>query len=194
MADVVVAGAAGRMGSRVVACLREEPQLRLVAALESPGHPALGRDVGELAGAGHLGVPLSDDAKAALTSGRVLIEFSVPEASLEHLRSLAAVGGRAVIGTTGFSAEQRAEIGQLAGRAAILLSPNTSVGVKLAFKFLRIMAQSPRGALGAPGERLDLKQRARGRDPFAPGALRAARFIVDRAPGLYSMQDVLGLT
>src|SRR5437016_2579525 len=142
MADVVVAGAAGRMGSRVVACLREEPQLRLVAALESPGHPALGRDVGELAGAGHLGVPLSDDAKAALTSGRVLIEFSVPEASLEHLRSLAAVGGRAVIGTTGFSAEQRAEIGQLAGRSAIRLSPNMSVGVNLAFKLLRIMAQA----------------------------------------------------
>src|SRR6266849_5559887 len=128
MADVVVAGAAGRMGSRVVACLREEPQLRLVAALESPGHPALGRDAGDLAGAGRLGV--------------VLIEFSVPEASLEHLRILAAVGGRAVIGTTGFSAEQRGEIGQLAGRSAILLSPNMSVGVNLAFKLLRIMAQA----------------------------------------------------
>src|SRR5436853_7203146 len=108
MADVVVAGAAGRMGSRVVACLREEPQLRLVAALESPGHPALGRDAGELAGAGHLGVPLSDDAKAALTGGRVLIEFSVPEASLEHLRILSAGGGAAVLGPPGVSADHGA--------------------------------------------------------------------------------------
>src|SRR5260370_32596047 len=84
MADVVVAGAAGRMGSRVVACLREEPQLRLVAALESPGHPALGRDAGEVAGAGHLGVPLSDDAKAALTGGRGLVEVSVPPGNPGH--------------------------------------------------------------------------------------------------------------
>src|SRR3989442_6843882 len=90
MADVVVAGAGGRMGSRVVACLREEPELRLVAALESPGHPALGRDAGELAGAGHLGVPLSDDAKAALTGGRGPIPFSVPQRSLGHLPILAA--------------------------------------------------------------------------------------------------------
>jgi 4-hydroxy-tetrahydrodipicolinate reductase len=267
MADVVVAGVAGRMGSRVVACLREEPDLRLVAALESPAHPTLGRDAGEVAGVGRLGVPVGDDAKSVLAAGRVLIEFSVPEASLEHLRVVAAAGGRAVIGTTGFTAAQRGEIGRLAGQCAILLSPNMSVGVNVAFTLLAIMARAlgraydveiteihhrtkedaPSGtalrmaeivaealgrdldraavygrhgrpgarrpdeigifslrsgdvvgdhtvSFGAPGERLELTHRAGSRDTFARGALRAARFLVERPPGLYSMQDVLGLS
>jgi 4-hydroxy-tetrahydrodipicolinate reductase len=267
MADVVVAGAAGRMGSRIVACLAEAPPLRLVAALEAPGHPALGRDAGEVAGIGRVGVPITSDVKAAITSGRILIEFSVPEASLQHLRRCADAGGRAVIGTTGFSAEQRSEIRALAARCPILLSPNMSVGVTLAFKVLAMMARAlgdeydveiteihHRGKKDAPsgtalrmaevvaealgrdldrvavygrqgmpgersreeiavlslrsgdvvgehtvsfgglGERLELTHRAHSRDTFARGALRAARFIADRAPGLYSMQDVLGLT
>ncbi|MBI4247750.1 MAG: 4-hydroxy-tetrahydrodipicolinate reductase, partial [Candidatus Rokubacteria bacterium] len=67
MADLVIAGAAGRMGSRIVACLPEVPDLRLVAALEAPGHPALGRDAGETAGVGRLGVAISHDPKTALT-------------------------------------------------------------------------------------------------------------------------------
>src|SRR5206468_2485379 len=76
------------------------------------------------------------DAAAAITPERVLIEFSVPEASLDHLRLVAKSGARAVIGTTGFSAAQRAEIGELARRAAILLSPNMSVATNVAFKLL----------------------------------------------------------
>ena len=86
MADVVVAGAAGRMGSRLVALLQEDKELRLVAALEAPGHPALGRDAGEAAGVGRLGVPITADAEAVLGRDRILIEFSVPEASLAHAR------------------------------------------------------------------------------------------------------------
>ena len=266
MADVVVAGAAGRMGSRILACLREDRALRLVAALESPSHPTIGRDAGEAAGVGRLGVPIGGDPKAVLTAGRILIEFSEPEASLEHLRTVAAVGGRAVIGTTGFTAEHRAEINRLVARCAVVLSPNMSVGVNLAFKLLAIMAKTlgpyydveiteihhrlkkdaPSGtalrmaevvaealgrdlervavygrqglpgertreeigilslrsgdvvgehtvSFGAPGERLELTHRAHSRDTFARGALRAARFVADRSPGLYSMQDVLDL-
>src|SRR5881296_1354387 len=102
--DVVVAGAAGRMGTRVVACLQGAPDLRLVGALEAPAHPALGRDAGELAGVGRLSV--------------------------------------AVIGTTGFTAAQRAEIVDLAKRAAILVSPNMSVAVTLAFSLLGTMAKA----------------------------------------------------
>ncbi len=266
MADVVVAGAAGRMGCRVVACLAEDGQLRLAAALEAATHPAIGRDAGEVAGCGRLGVPIGSDPKEALTAGRILIEFSVPEASLEHLRILAAVGGRAVIGTTGFTAAERSEISRLATQCAILLSPNMSVGVNLAFKLLALMAKAlgneydveiteihhrlkkdaPSGtalrmaevvaealgrdldraavygrkglpgertreeigilslrsgdvvgehtvSFGGLGERLELTHRAHSRDTFARGALRAARFIAARSPGLYSMQDALGL-
>jgi len=140
--DIVVAGAAGRMGHRIVACLAGLPDLRLVAALEAPGHAAIGRDAGELAGVGKAGVSVGADAAAEITRDRVLIEFSVPEASLAHLKLVAQNGARAVIGTTGFSAVQRAEIGELAKRAAIVLSPNMSVATNVAFKLLATMAKA----------------------------------------------------
>jgi 4-hydroxy-tetrahydrodipicolinate reductase len=266
MTDVVVAGAAGRMGTRLVACLAEAPELRLVGALEAPGHPALGRDAGEVAGIGRRGVALSDDARAALGRGRVLVEFSTPEASLEHVRIAADSGARAVIGTTGFSPAQREEIVALARRTAVMLSPNMSVGVNVALQALALMARilgddydveiteihhrfkkdAPSGtalrmaevvaealgrnlaevavygrqgtpgertgkeigilalrsgdvvgehtvSFGALGERIELTHRAHSRDTFARGALRAARFVAGRPPGLYSMPDVLGL-
>src|SRR5262247_1060394 len=229
--EIVVAGAAGRMGSRIVACLGDAPDLKLVAALESSSHPALGRDAGEAAGVAHTGVALTADAKAALTRDRILVEFSTPEATLEHLRLVAASGARAVIGTTGFSPAQRDEIKELAARAAILVAPNMSVGVTLALRVLAVMAEAlgrdlPGAAVygrqgmpgersgkeigifslrsgdvvgehtvsfGTPGERVELTHRAHSRDTFARGALRAARFVAGRPPGLYSMQEVLGL-
>src|SRR5437899_2299574 len=140
--DVVVAGAAGRMGTRVVACLQGAPDLRLVGALEAPAHPALGRDAGELAGVGRVSVAVGGDPATVVTPDRVLVEFSVPEASLEHLRLVARNGARAVIGTTGFTAAQRAEIVDLAKRAAILVSPNMSVAVNVAFSLLGTMAKA----------------------------------------------------
>ena len=266
MAEVVVAGAAGRMGNRLVALLQEDKELRLVAALEAPGHPALGRDAGEAAGVGRLTVPITADAEAALGKDRILIEFSVPEASLAHARLVARQGGRAVIGTTGFTAAQREELAAVGRSIAILVAPNMSVGVNVAFRILADMARmlgddydveivethhrfkkdAPSGtalrmaevvaealgrdlaktavydrhdklaersrkeigmaalrsgdvvgehtvSFGALGERLELTHRAQSRDNFARGALRAARFIATARPGLYSMQDVLGL-
>jgi len=264
--EIVLAGAAGRMGSRIVALLREAADLRLAAALEASGHPAVGADAGEVAGVGRLGVAIGDDAKAALRRDRVLVEFSVPDASLAHLRLVADAGARAVMGTTGFSPTQREEVGTLARRAPIMLAPNMSVGVTVALKVLADMARAlgdeydveitevhhrfkkdaPSGtaqamaeviaqalgrdlsrdavhgrqglpgertrreigvfalrsgdvvgehtvSFGTLGERLELTHRAHSRDTFAHGALRAARWIAGRPPGLYSMQDVLGI-
>src|SRR5213594_3848361 len=142
MVDIIVAGAAGRMGARIVACMAEAPDLRLVAALEAPGHPALGVDAGEVAGVARRGVPVTADAAAALTAGRVLVEFSTPDATLEHVRMVAGAGACAVIGTTGFSPRQRDEIRDLGSKAAILLSPNMSVGVTLALRLLATMAKA----------------------------------------------------
>ncbi|MBI3635542.1 MAG: 4-hydroxy-tetrahydrodipicolinate reductase [Candidatus Rokubacteria bacterium] len=266
MTDVVVAGAAGRMGNRIVACLTGVPELRLAGALEAPGHPALGRDAGEAAGLGRAGVVIGADAAAAITAGRILIEFSAPEATLEHVRIAAAVGARVVTGTTGFSPVQRDEIAGLAKRIPIVLSPNFSIGVTVALRALALMAKAlgddydveiteihhrfkkdaPSGtalalaqvvaealgrdlsqvgvygrqgmtgertgkeigvmslrsgdvvgehtvSFGTLGERLELTHRAHNRDTFARGAVRAARFVAGRPPGLYSMQDVLGL-
>src|SRR5258707_5132069 len=132
MAEVVVAGAAGRMGSRLVALLQQETELRLVAALEAPGHPALGRDAGESAGVGRLDIPIGADVDAVLGKDRILIEFSVPEASLAHARVVGRHGGRAVIGTTGFTAAQPEELVGIRRSKPLLLSPNMSGAVNFA--------------------------------------------------------------
>src|SRR5258705_1827184 len=87
-ADIVVAGAAGRMGNRIIACLAGVSDLRLVAALEAPGHAAIGLDAGEIAGVGKAGVNVCAHAAAEVTRGRGLIGFSVPSASLGHLRRI----------------------------------------------------------------------------------------------------------
>ena len=78
---------------RIVALLGEAPALRLAGALEAAGQRSLGHDAGEVAGIGRVGVPISADAKAALTRDRMLVEFAVPEASVEHLRLVADAGG-----------------------------------------------------------------------------------------------------
>jgi len=137
---VTIAGAAGRMGTRLVALVKESSDLRLAAALEAPRHPSVGRDAGEVAGVGPSGIVITDDVEAAVAADRILVEFSAPEPSLAHLRVVAAARGRAVIGTTGFSQAQRDEIAALAKRATILVAPNMSVGVTVAFKLLAIMA------------------------------------------------------
>src|SRR3989442_1079429 len=134
MTDVVVAGAAGRMGSRIVACLGEARELRLVAALEAPSHPALGRDAGETAGVGRLGVALASDAAAALVRDRVLIEFSTPEASLQHLRLAAAPRAPAGLRTTRLPPKQREENSPPPQKGAVVLAPHFSVGVTVALQ------------------------------------------------------------
>src|SRR2546425_8042134 len=84
--DVVVAGAAGRMGTRVVACLQGAPDLRLVGALEAPAHPALGRDAGELAGVGRVSVAGGGRPPPGGPPPPAPVEVSAPEASLRRLR------------------------------------------------------------------------------------------------------------
>src|SRR2546428_12880393 len=91
-ANIIVAGAAGRMGSRIIACLADAPDLRLVGALEAFGHAALGRDAGELAGVGKAGVTVEADAAALVTRGLVVIALSVPDASPALLPLLAPAG------------------------------------------------------------------------------------------------------
>ena len=82
MVELVVAGAAGRMGGRIIALARDAADLRVAGAFERPGHPHLGRDAGEVAGAGHLGVAIVPDAGPLLAPGRVLVEFTAPEPTL----------------------------------------------------------------------------------------------------------------
>jgi 4-hydroxy-tetrahydrodipicolinate reductase len=263
MIHVVISGAAGRMGRTLVRLVQESQDLKLVGAVEAPGHPCLGNDAGLLAGAGEMGVPIADALPETFDA---LVDFSLPEGSLGRIEACAAAGLPCVVGTTGFSAEQRARIKAAAERTAVVLSPNMSVGVNVLFHVAAELARTlgaeydieileahhrfkkdapsgtalkvaeeiaratgrnlaeaavhgrgpshpPRrpGEIGihairggdivgehiiyysALGERLELKHVAHSRETFARGALRAARWVADRGPGLYSMADVLGL-
>lgn len=139
MSEVAVAvlGCAGRMGR---ALLRELMQpadsvrpgpLRLVGGLVQAGDPALGQDLGRLAGLPPMGLAASADAPAVIAAARVVIDFTAPAAALAHARLAAAQGRAAVIGTTGLDAGALAELRGLAGRTAILVAANTSLGVTL---------------------------------------------------------------
>lgn len=139
---VAVAGAAGRMGRALVQAVHEDSALRLSGALEAPGNALLGADAGEVAGIGHAGVVLAADPVAVAAGCDVLIDFTRPEPCLANLQACQQAGARAVIGTTGFSAAQRAHIERAAERIALVLAPNMSVGVNLCFKLLEVAARA----------------------------------------------------
>ncbi len=127
---VLVVGALGRMGERVRAALAEEQTLQLGGALEAPNHPGLGRVLEE-------GVRVGDDAKACLASCDVAIVFAIPEATLSFLRDAAEATVPCVVGTTGFSPRQRAEMSELAATIPIVLAANFSVAVNVLFHLVR---------------------------------------------------------
>ena len=98
MAGSRVAGAAGRMGCRLVALIKDSTLLTLAGAIEGKGHPVLGDDAGETAGCGRAGLPITDDFAALLDRGEVVVDFSAPEATLLHLRTVAHYRRAMVIG------------------------------------------------------------------------------------------------
>jgi len=137
---VAIAGCTGRMGRSLVEAVCRDPQLNLVAAFERSGHPEIGREVRDEAG-GPTGVRISDDHADALSGADVLIDFTRPDGTLAHLRTCIARGVAAVIGTTGFSPAQRAEIQFAATRIPIVLAPNMAVGVNAAIKLAEVAAR-----------------------------------------------------
>jgi 4-hydroxy-tetrahydrodipicolinate reductase len=142
MVKVIVAGAAGRMGGRLVSLLKESAALALAAAVESKGHVSVREDAGEVAGCGHVGVPIGDDLSAVMDQGEVVIDFSTPAATLEHLRIAAQHRRAMVVGTTGFTAAELIELRSLAKPIACVFSPNMSVGINLIFKVIAEMARA----------------------------------------------------
>lgn len=136
---IAIAGAGGRMGRALLEAVLSAPDLKLVAALEQKGNPAVGQDAGELAGS-PCGVRVGDDVAAAVTGGDVLIDFTRPEGALANLAACRKQGVRMVIGTTGFSEAQKGEIASAARDIAIVMSPNFSIGVNVAFRLLQVAA------------------------------------------------------
>ena len=261
-----VAGAAGRMGRALLAEIAGAEGAALVAATEAPASPELGRDAGELAGLGPLGVALGDDPRAMFAAADAVLDFTTPQATRAHAELAAENGKILIAGTTGLGPDETAALGAFGARAVIVWAANMSLGVNLllglteqvartldqdfdieivemhhrhkldapsgtALALGRAAAQGrgvsldevalrgrdgrtgarPRGAIGfaalrggdvvgdhtvvfaGTGERIELSHRAAHRRIYAAGALHAAFWARDKAPGLYSMKDVLGL-
>jgi 4-hydroxy-tetrahydrodipicolinate reductase len=266
MIRIAVSGAAGRMGGRVIVAVHEAEGVELSGALERVGHPMQGQDAGLIAGCGTLGVEITNSLNDVVRQCDVLIDFTTPKVSLKNLEVCGLFRKAIIIGSTGFTAEERALAQELAKDIPVVLAPNMSVGVNVCFKVLsdiakilgddfdveiveahhRMKKDAPSGtavrmgevvaeALGrdyrqvanchregitgertkeeigmqtirggdivgdhtvyfiGQGERIELTHRAHTRDMFSRGAVRAAKWVVSRQPGLYDMQDVLGL-
>ncbi len=141
MIRVAVTGAAGRMGRTLIQAVEAAEDLALGAAFERPGLSVLGSDAGELAGVGRLGVAVTDDPAAAADAFDVLVDFTVPEATLANVTVCADRRKGLVIGTTGFDADGLERIRAAAERVPILMAPNMSVGVNLTFKLVELAAR-----------------------------------------------------
>ncbi|MFO1218415.1 MAG: 4-hydroxy-tetrahydrodipicolinate reductase [Burkholderiaceae bacterium] len=262
---IAVAGASGRMGHMLVEAVLASDDARLSGALDVPGSAAIGHDAAAFLGK-PCGVTVTSDLRQGLHGAQVLIDFTRPEGTLAHLAACRELGVAAVIGTTGFTPAQKAEVAAFATRLPIVMAPNMSVGVNVVLELLDVAARAlnegydieiieahhrhkvdaPSGtalrmgevvaaALGrdlatcavyaregvtgerdpstigfatvrggdivgdhtvlfaGTGERIEITHRSASRATYAQGSLRAARFLVGRANGLYDMHDVLGL-
>jgi 4-hydroxy-tetrahydrodipicolinate reductase len=261
-----ITGAAGRMGRTLVQAISADNRFELTAALERPESTLLGADAGELAGVGQQGVAVTGAVVDVVGDIDVLVDFSLPAATLSNLAACREAGRAIVIGTTGFSAAEEASIRDAAAGIPVCKASNFSTGVNLCFKLLETAAailgddsdieiyeahhrhkvDAPSGTalsmgqvvadtlgrdlgkvavygregqtgardrdtigfatvragdivgdhtvtFAADGERVEITHKASSRMAFARGALRAAAWLGERDPGLYDMQDVLGL-
>jgi len=195
MTKVVVTGSAGRMGSRIIALLREDGALQLAGATEREGHPAIGKDVGDMAGVGFLGIPILGDLSAVIEDCEVVIDFTLPAASVRHAEIASASGKAIVIGTTGFSREELGRIRSLSSRCPCVLCPNMSVGVNVLFKVLGEI--SPILGSGYDVEIFEIHHRFK-KDAPSGTALRMAQIIASamgrdlEKVGTFGRQGVIG--
>lgn len=267
MQRIAVMGAAGRMGKTLIEAVRQTSDTVLGVAVDRPDSSLVGADVGELAGIGKIGLPLQGDLQAVLEQFDVLIDFTHPTVTLKNLEICRRAGKAMVIGTTGFSVEEKQLLLAAAKEIPVVFAANYSVGVNLCLKLLDTAARvlgdevdieiieahhrhkvdAPSGtalrmgevvakALGrdlqkvavygregqtgareretigfatvragdvvgdhtvlfaAEGERVEITHKASSRMTFAKGAVRAAIWLKNSPPGLYDMQDVLGLS
>jgi len=138
---LAIAGSGGRMGRALIEMILGSRDLALASALEAPGSPLLGRDAGDLVGR-PCGIKVASDYAAGIAGADCLVDFTRPDGTIAHLEQCAKRGVRMVIGTTGFSAQQRERIAEAAQKIAIVLAPNMAAGVNLAFKLAETAART----------------------------------------------------
>ncbi|OGW75228.1 MAG: 4-hydroxy-tetrahydrodipicolinate reductase [Nitrospirae bacterium RIFCSPHIGHO2_02_FULL_40_19] len=266
MINITVVGAAGKMGSRIIALSKDYKDIKLAGAVERKEHKNIGQDIGDVIGIGKTGIKLVSNIKDVEGKTNVCIDFSSPESTSQNLKALSGNPVPVVIGTTGVTKDITEEIKSYAQKAPCVFAPNMSVGVNLLLKVLtdvakvlgddydieiieahhRLKKDAPSGTamkmaqviaealgrnleetavytrkgligertkkeigiqtiragdivgehtvlFGGLGERIEITHKASSRDTFARGALKAALWVHKQAPGLYDMQDVLGL-
>jgi 4-hydroxy-tetrahydrodipicolinate reductase len=138
---VAIAGASGRMGRMLIEAVRASDDCVLAGALDIASSPAIGSDATAFLGVAS-GVPITADVRAGLANADVLIDFTRPEGTLEHLAACAQLGVKAVIGTTGFTLAQKEAIAAAAQKTAVVFAPNMSVGVNVTLKLLDMAARA----------------------------------------------------
>ena len=138
---VAVAGASGRMGRMLIEAIASADDCVLSGAIDLADSPSIGDDAAAFLGRAS-GVRINADPRAGLSGSQVLIDFTRPEGTLAHLAVCRELGIKAVIGTTGFSDAQKAEIGAHARHVAIVLAPNMSVGVNVVLRLIHLAARA----------------------------------------------------
>ena len=264
MLRIGINGAAGRMGQRLVALASEARDMTVVTALERDDCDFLGRDAGEVAGIGSIGVPITASIDARPD---VLIDFSAPKSAVKRAHECAKSEIALVVGTTGLRPEEVSALKEVARSVPCVYAPNMSAGISVLAKLVKLAAEAlgpdfdievieahhrfkkdaPSGTalklaeaaaeglnrnlgevgvygrhgivgertaqeigmhavragdivgehtvlFGSLGEHVELKHSAHSRETFVRGAIRAAQFVAGKKPGLYSMEDVLGIS
>ena len=138
---IAIAGASGRMGQMLIEAVNASDDCLLTGALDRAGSPAIGTDATAFSGRSS-GVLINAEIREGLKNSRVLIDFTRPEGTLAHLAVCRELGVKLVIGTTGFSEAQKAEIADAAKDIAIVMAPNMSVGVNVTLKLLEMAAKA----------------------------------------------------
>ena len=141
MIRVAIAGATGRMGRMLIEAVTAADDCQLSGALDQPSSPMLGQDAAAFLGQSS-GVKIVKDLREGLSNADVLIDFTRPEGTLAHLAVCRELGVKAVIGTTGFSPEEKAVIGEHARDIGIMMAPNMSVGVNVVLRLLEQAARA----------------------------------------------------
>jgi 4-hydroxy-tetrahydrodipicolinate reductase len=141
MINVLVTGAAGRMGRQIITLLLREDGIEVAGATEIAGHPYIGKDVGEIIGTEKIGVLVSDHLDEAASGADVVVDFTNPNATLDAASYASSKGKPMVIGTTGFSPDEKIRLEKLANRFACVISPNMSVGVNVMFEITKRLAE-----------------------------------------------------
>ena len=176
MTKAIVAGAAGRMGKRIIHMIHQSEGIVLAGAFERPDHPGINEDAGRVAGVGDLGVRISGSLEEVMDQGDVLIDFTAPQATLENIRAAFHRGLAMVIGTTGITGDLLEEVEGLARKIRCVFAPNMSVGVNVMFKVAGEMAR----ILGNDYDMEILEAHHRQKKDAPSGtALRLARILAD---------------